>query len=135
MKKPLIFVIIADLIVVFNVALWTGLSIDFTSGAIILNYTLLVLTCCIPTIYALVATRKSLDASINEALIPSLILTAIYFVANLLATALLLAYSTERYFPTIITEVVLTSVYAILLCIVMVATSHVRETYKKNNYK
>lgn len=135
MKRPLIFFIIADLIIVANVALWTGINIDWKNGVTTLNYALLVITCCIPTIYALAVARKSLDKSLNEILLPSFILTAIYTVANILATVLLLIFSQESYLPTIITEVILASVYAILLCISMTATSHARETYKKNNFK
>ena len=125
----------ADLVVCFNVALWTGLFTEFSSGVVVLNYILLVLTCLVPAVYILCASRRSLDPALNEALIPSAILTGVFFLGNLIATVLLFCLSKTSYLPTVITECVLVSVYVVLLLVVMAMTSHIRKVNKKNNFK
>ncbi len=133
--KTRLFLLGADIVICFNVALWTGLFTEFSSGVVVLNYILLDLTCLIPAIYILCAGRRSLDPALSEVFIPSAILTGVFFCVNLIATILLFVLSKSSYLPTIITECILVSIYVILLFITMAMTSHIRKVYKNNNSK
>lgn len=131
--KSKIFLYIANAVVTLNVGVWVGLNIDFSVGVTIFNYICLVLTTAIPSVYITFATRKSLDKSINEALIPSALITGAYFIINILASSLLLALNRTSIKTSVVIEIVLLSLYVILLSITLALTGYIRKTYKGGN--
>ena len=131
--KAKVLLLISNVILVSVVGLLVGLFIDLSNEVIVFNYVWLLITLIIPSIYLLLSTRKKLDATINEVLIPSLCVTSVYFILSLIATGLLLGLNKSNLMLSIIIEIVLLSIYLIVLLVVLSCTSYIRKINKKGD--
>lgn len=131
--KAKVLLLISNVILVLVVGLLVGLFIDLSNEVIVFNYVWLLITLIIPSIYLLLSTRKKLDASINEVLIPSLCVTSVYFILSLIATGLLLGLNKSNLMLSIIIEIVLLSIYLIVLLVVLSCTSYIRKINNKGD--
>lgn len=131
--KAKVLLLISNVILVLVVGLLVGLFIDLSNEVIVFNYVWLLITLIIPSIYLLLSTRKKLDATINEVLIPSLCVTSVYFILSLIATGLLLGLNKSNLMLSIIIEIVLLSIYLIVLLVVLSCTSYIRKINKKGD--
>lgn len=122
--------IISNAVLVLLIGILVGVFYNFNSTPHIITFVLLLLTLSIPSIYMMIASRTNLNPELSNLLAPSLIWTACFFLANLIATIIMLCVKTLSWKALLITELVIVCIYVIVLLILCFGTNYIKKVYK-----
>ena len=128
--KSKYYLVLGNVVLTAITSLIIGINYHFHGTIDVFSFAIFIITMIIPSIYILLAYRKKNDSSLNEVLIPSVIWTGMFFLANIIASIIFLATHPENWNVLFYTELIIVGLYFVGLFIIFAATSHIRKVYK-----